>query len=75
MTSNKQNCLVFQSRGILTEIMKRREGEKEKEREGREKERGREIYRFSNFPRSMTSKLYLFDDSINKHFKYQFEKQ
>lgn len=54
--------------------MRRREGEKEKERERREKERGREIYRFSNFPTSMTSKLYLFDDSINKHFKYQLKK-
>ena len=43
-------------------------------REGGE-EREREIYGFSNFPRSMTSQFYLFYDSINKHFKYQVEKQ
>lgn len=47
--------------------MRRREGEKKEREREKGKERGREIYRFSNFPTSMTSEVYLFDDSINKH--------
>lgn len=73
MTSNKQNYLDIQEVSWLKSWEE--EGKERKRKKGREGERKEEKYRFSNFPTSMTSKLYLFDDSINKHFKYQPEKK